>query len=419
MDADTGRRRLPRPRLRGATWREALSRKQSRLVAEFLRRNSSSKQADARGETASRDPNIEVGIQANLSHDLLYQIFMLLPAESLFRLQFVCKQWFGLINSSIFVSSHAQKSETVLISQQMAFWPRGCVGMPKAYFHFLSLDGLRSSFVESSVDDLGSVRASYDGLILGFNSRRKRLLLMNPVTGKYVGLPLGVSCHHLCESFGIAFCSEAKTYKVVHLFREVLGGVGCEILSVETRKWRRIEEPLELVRTRQNPVSVGGSLHWLGARRTRDCFISLDVCDEKFVTKQLPVKRAWGDRLVEIAGGLGFVSRVEVNALEVWILSDLGGECWIKKCRIDLRVDFVQYCVPVCSRRDGKEMVLECVKGRLCVYDFGREEMRLVSSSSGSSDGGDGEEPWLGKINRLYLPHWNTLVSCGDQSVIT
>ncbi|XP_042035084.1 putative F-box only protein 15 [Salvia splendens] len=242
-----GAGRLPRPRLRGATWREALARKQSRLVAEFLWRNSSSKQADARGETASRDTNKE--------------IFVLLPAESLFRLQFVCKQWFGLINSSIFVSSHAEKSETVLISQQMAFWPRGCAGKPKAYFHFLSLDGLRSSFVESSVDDLVSVRASYDGVILGFNSRRKRLVLMNPITGKYVDLPLGVSCHHLCESFSIAFCSEAKTYKVVHLFREVLGGVGCEILSVETREWRSIEEPLELVRIRQNLVSVGGSLH--------------------------------------------------------------------------------------------------------------------------------------------------------------
>ncbi|KAG6390276.1 hypothetical protein SASPL_148008 [Salvia splendens] len=182
------------------------------------------------GETASRDPNIE-------------------------GCSFVCKQWFGVINSSVFVSSHARKSETVLVSQQMAFWPRGCVGMPKAYFHFLSLDGLRSSFVESSVDDLGSVRASYDGLILGFNSRRKRLVLMNPITGT--------------------------------LRRGNGGDRGA----------------LELVRIRQNPVSVGGSLHWLGARRGRDCFVSLDVCDEKFVTKQLPVKRAWGDRLVEIAGG--------------------------------------------------------------------------------------------------------------------
>ncbi|KAL1533807.1 F-box protein-like protein [Salvia divinorum] len=395
MHADTVHQRLPRPRLRGATWREALARKQSRLVAEFLRRSSSSKQAGAQGETASQGRNIEVQIQANLSHDLLYQIFMLLPAESLFRLQFVCKQWFGLINSSIFVTSHAQKSEMVLIAQQVAFWPRGGVGKPKAYFHFLSLDGLRSSFVESSVDDLGSVRASYDGLVLGLNSRRKRLVLMNPMTGKYVDLPLGVSCHHLCESFGIAFCSESKTYKVVHLFREVLGGVGCEIMSLETRKWRRVEEPLQLVRIRQTPVSVGGSLHWLAARRGHDCFVSLDVFDEKFVTKKLPVKRAWGDRLVEIAGDLGFVSRAEVNALEVWILSELGGECnWIKRCRIDLRADFV-HCIPVCSRRDGKEMVLECVKGRLCVYDFDREEMRLVSSGSSDDDGG--EEPWFGK----------------------
>ena len=131
--------------------------------------------------------NTEVEIQANLSHGLLYQIFMLLPAESVLRLQFVCKQWFGQLNSSIFVASHAQKSDTVLISQQMAFCPKGCVGKkPKAYFHFLSLDGLRSSFVESSMDELCSVRASYNGLIVITNLRRKRLVLTNPMTDRGV-----------------------------------------------------------------------------------------------------------------------------------------------------------------------------------------------------------------------------------------
>ncbi|KAL1533808.1 F-box protein-like protein [Salvia divinorum] len=413
MDADTVRQLLPRWHL-GATWREALSQKQSRLLAEFLGRDSSSKPD---GETAS---NTEVEIEANLSHDLLYQIFMLLPAESLFRLQFVCRQWFGLINSSIFVTSHAQKSETVLVSQQMAFWPRGCVGKPKAYFHLLSLDGLRSSFVGASVDELCSVRASYDGLVLITNLRRKRLVLTNPITGKSVDLPLGVSCNHLYDSFGIAFCSEAKTYKVAHLFPELFGSVGCEILSVGTGKWRRVKGSLQSVRIGQTPLSVGGSLHLLGVGDWRDCVVSLDVRDEKFVAKKLPVKRAWNDTMVEMGGDLGFVSRAEVNALEVWLLSELGGECnWIKRCRIDLRGDLVQ-CVPVCSRRDGSEMVLECEGGRLCVYDFGRDETRLISSGSSSGGGDDEEEePWFAMMNKIYIPHRNTLVSWGDQRMIT
>ena len=189
-------------------------------------------------------------------------------------------------------------------------------------------------------------------------------------------------------SFGIAFCSEAKTYKVVHLFPEPFWSVGCEILSVGTRKWRRVEGSLESVRIGQTMLSVGGSLHLLGVGDWCDYVVSLDVRDEKVVAKNLPVKRVWNDTLVEMGGDLGFVSHAKVDALEVWILSE---ECWIMRCRIDLRGD-LNYCVPVCSRRDGSEMVLECEGGRLCVYDFARDETRLISSGSSGYDDDDNDD---------------------------
>lgn len=390
-----------RRRLRGSpTWREVLSRKQSRLLAKFLRNNSASKQ-----EMASQDSDVEVRIQTTLSHDLLYQIFMLLPADSLFKLQFVCKQWFSLINSPIFVTNHARKSETILISQQLSFLPQVSKGkLPESYFHVLSLDDWCSNFVESSVGDLASVRASYDGLILASGGKRKKLIFMNPVTGKYIELPLGAPSPPLCESFGIAFCSEGETYKVVHLFREALGSIGCEILSIRTRSWRRIEGPSEPLRARQIPVSIGGTLYWLSSKRGRDYFVSMDVFDEKFVSKKLPARRGGSDRLVEIGGNLGFVTRVEVNMLQVWILNDDCGsrESWMKGYSINVDVGFT-HCIPICSRRNGEEMVLECVGNHLYVYNFEREEMKLVNS-------GCDDEPWFGKINRLYFPHCNTLV---------
>lgn len=400
---------LPRRRYRGSpTWREALSRKQSRLLAEFLRKSSALKQ-----ERASGDQDTEVQVQTTLSHDLLYQIFMLLPADSLFRLQFVCKQWFSLINSPSFVTTHARRSETVLISQQLSFLPQGPKGKPKSYFHFFSLDDWGSEFIESRVGDLASVRASYGGLILASGGKRKRLILMNPITGKYIELPSGAPSHPLCESYAIAFCREAKTCKVVHLFRETLGSIGCEIMSICTRSWRRIEGPSELLRIRQIPVSIAGTLYWLSSKRGRDYYVSMDVFDEKFVSKKLPVKRGGNDRLIEIGGNLGFVTHVEVNVLQVWILVDGGGsrESWTKRYSIDVGGGLT-HCVPICSRRNGEEMVLECVGNHLYVYNLEREEMKLVKS-------GCDEEPWFGKINRLYFPHCNTLASCGDQSLIT
>ncbi|KAG6388847.1 hypothetical protein SASPL_150283 [Salvia splendens] len=150
-------------------------------------------------------------------------------------------------------------------------------------------NGLSSSFVEASVDHLDRVRASYDGLIITTNVRRKILKLMNPMTGRYVDLPLGVSCNPQYESFGIAFCSEAKTYKVVHVFPGRFG-VDFEILTVETRKWRRIDWPPPLPLRKEETLtlmSAGGSLHLLGSE---DCFFSLDVRDEKFVARGMGVR---------------------------------------------------------------------------------------------------------------------------------
>ncbi|KAH6765163.1 hypothetical protein C2S51_016412 [Perilla frutescens var. frutescens] len=405
--------RLPRRCYRGSTWREALARKQSRLLAEFLRKNSASKLADDQEEMASQDLDVEVHIQTTLSYDLLYQIFILLPAESLFRLQFVCKQWFSLINSTVFVSTHAQQTETVLISQQLSFWPRGSEGKPKSYFHFLSLDDWGSSFVESSVAGLFNVRASYDGLILASTGRVKRLILINPVTGKHIELPLGAACHPLCESFGIAFCNQSKMYKVVHLFREISGSIGCEILSIRTRNWTRIEGPPELLRIRQIPVSIDGSLYWLSSKRGRDYFVSLNVHDEKFVSKKLPVKRVGSDRLLEIGGNLGFVTHAELSILQVWILISDGEsrECWMRRYSINMNVGFT-HCIPICSRRNGQELVLESIGNQLYLYNFDRDEIKPVNS-------GSDDEPWFGKINRLYIPHQNTLVSCGNHNLIT
>lgn len=412
MDADANANandrlhRLPRRRYRGPTWREALSRKQSRLLAEFLRRSSALKLASSQDEMVSQGLD---HIQSTLSYDLLYQIFMLLPAESLFKLQFVCKQWFSLINNAAFIASHAQQSETVLISQQLSFWPQG---NPRSYFHFLNLDEWGSNFVESSVAELVTIHTSYDGLILANTGNRMNLILMNPATGKHMELPLGAPCHPLCESFGMVFCSQAKTFKVVHLFRETSRSIGCEILSIRTKNWTRVQGPPELLRIRQIPVSIDGSLHWLSSKR-RDYFVSINVQDEKFVSKQLPVRRVGTDRLLEIGGNLGFVAHAELNILQVWISIADGqsGECWMKRHSINLNVGLT-HCIPICSRRNGQEMVLESSGHHLYVYNHDRDEMKLVNS-------GSVDEPWFGRINRLYMPHRNTIVSCGDHSLVT
>ncbi|PIN09299.1 hypothetical protein CDL12_18130 [Handroanthus impetiginosus] len=105
-----------------------------------------------------------------LPHDLLVKIFILLPAETLFMLQFVCKKWFNLIKSSIL------QSETVLICQNMTLLGRE--NNLKSYFHILDPDRGDHNFIESNAVDLVDVITSYDGLVLATVENKKILILM-------------------------------------------------------------------------------------------------------------------------------------------------------------------------------------------------------------------------------------------------
>ncbi|KAI3464378.1 hypothetical protein Pfo_021041 [Paulownia fortunei] len=381
MDANAN---VKRPRLIriskanvSTTWNAGAKRRR-RLLAEFLQEKSARQLANAQEETTSQDLEILVQNQVTLSYDLLFKIFILLPAESLFRLQFVCKKWFGLINSSIFIRCHAQQSETVLICKKLTLSEPGNYAAlrdkPKSYFHFLDLDRGNDNFMESSVVELVDIRASYDGLVLVTLEKNKSLILMNPVTRKHIALPLGTEGSFCVESFGIAFCNEAKTYKVVHLFGEKSGCTGCEVLSICTRKWTRMEDPpYKLVRDiRQIPISVGGSLYWMPTKRGCDYFVSMNLQDEKFVSKNLPVSNAVKDRLLEIGGNLGFVTHAQLDLLHVWILITDGGtsENWINQYSINLNV-YVAFPYPICSSNNGKGMVLE-MKNELYVFNFDR-----------------------------------------------
>ncbi|PIN09297.1 hypothetical protein CDL12_18128 [Handroanthus impetiginosus] len=395
--------------------------KRLRLLAEFLRAKSVRREANGQEETSSQDSEIQVQnhqLIMKLPHDLLFKILILLPAESLFMLQFVCKKWFNLINSSVFIRHHSRQSETVLICQKMTSTaPENNL---KSYFHFLDLDhGNHHSFVESIVVNLADVITSYDGLVLATVKNQSSLMLMNPLTRKYTSLPLGTLTDFCFESYGIAFCNDSSLYKVVHLCCEKEGDSSCEILSIcaSTRKWTRIEGPSsELLRNvrQTNPVSIGGSLYWMSGKHESDYFIiSINVENEKFITKKLPISSRKHSRIMEIGGSLGFVGYGEDHYLmQGWILMKDGKELeenWVNSFNINL--DNVSV-VAICSSRNGEKMVFESPRDCLYVYDFDNDEMKEVHS-------GDYIDPWFERIEKLYIPHRNTLVSWEDHYQVT
>lgn len=242
--------------------------------------------------------------------------------------------------------------------------------------------------MEPSLVGLGSIQASYNGLLLATDENSESLILINPLTRKHVLLPLGTRDDFFVESFGIAFCDKLKTYNIVHLFSYGTGRTGCEILSVRAREWRRVDEPpLELLPySRKTQVTVGGSLYWM-FKQGPDFFLSLNLHDGKFISRDLPVACSSSDRLLDIDRNLGFVSNTDADVMHVWILitDSVTGENWVRKHRIHVWVYSV-FAHPICWR-SGKGLIVEMMSG-VYVYSFKTGGMKLIRS-------GTDDEVWV------------------------
>ncbi|KAB1219422.1 hypothetical protein CJ030_MR3G001095 [Morella rubra] len=198
------------------------------------------------------------------------------------------------------------------VSVETKFLQSACVpvlGQPnmdpnmKSYIKFLEISGEKSEVGEYNVRCLGNIRAR-----------------------KLIALPLGTLYPPHDESYGFALSNITREYKVVRLFRDELGCLGCEILILGTRVWRGVNGP-----------SVGlvgwfaiGALHWVPHIDDSDYIVSMDVDTEKFHTVPLPKSSRTHDGIVEMGGFLSFVTHAELNQIEVWILKGIG-ESWTKQ----------------------------------------------------------------------------------------
>jgi hypothetical protein len=274
------------------------------------------------------------------------------------------------------------------ISIEAKFLQTECVpvfGLPtmdptlKSYIQYLEIDGGRSKVVEYNASCLGNIRATCNGLILLDNKLKKGgLIVMNPVTRKLIALPLGTLYPPHNESYGFASSNVTDDYKVVHLFRDELGFLSCEILILGTRLWREVNGP-----------SFG---------LFSDFRVSMYVEKEKFHTIPLPKSSRTHDRIVETGDFLSFVTHEEANQIDIWILKGLG-ESWTKQHSITMGC--IMDMVPLLSLRIKGDMIFKRDEdGSFYAYDFQLQVMRKVEMEKG-----------FVPLSSSLLPHVNSLVS--------
>ncbi|KAK6937839.1 F-box domain [Dillenia turbinata] len=342
-------------------------------------------------------------------HDaLMFKIFLLLPAKPLLKLSSVCKAWHKIIKSSDFIETHLRGSKTMLIflnsstqRRHNCFTFEGKLGELEPftlfpgptlpYHNYMCLvdiqDG-RGKICDLNIICDGNILASCNGLVLlkrKLKNGQQCLFVINPMTRKIISIPLGTICSRSGgDSYGFMFCPSLGKYKVVHLFRDTMSYIGCEILTLGAGSWKEVDGPSSslLRRFKDYAVPAIGALHWLPATPGSEYIVSMGIEDEKFHKKTLPNASGVNDGLVEMGEFLCFVN-VGVYQIDLWTLKDLHMEDWVKQHTIILA--FSKCLIPVSSLQNGKELVFKKRGGNsIYVYDCQLEIVQKVVMETGS-----------------------------------
>uniref|UniRef100_A0A803M508 F-box domain-containing protein n=1 Tax=Chenopodium quinoa TaxID=63459 RepID=A0A803M508_CHEQI len=336
---------------------------------------------------------LQTCLTPSLPNDLIFQIFLKLPIKSILRFTCVCKAWYKLIHCAEFVSAynaHAQNTPVILrriygersntfhaeaqlnLSINFSLFPCSLGSRRRSKFiYFLEIENEKGKLLDLYMSCYGSVVSSCNGLIL-ITSKHEvlgryrdssldqplvdskenpgQLIVMNPMTRKLIGFPLGTLPFKLHdESYGLVFSHSKGVYKVVHLFKDKSGCIACEILSLQTRSWKAVDGPVGVLFRNfgQAPIPTVGALHWLLGSFGYDYIISMKADDENFFITDLPKTMDKYDRLVAMGGSLSFVNGLDKDHIEVWILKGLEGTKWVKQHTIlidaSLGLDYVVY----------------------------------------------------------------------------
>ncbi|XP_057793583.1 F-box protein CPR1-like [Salvia miltiorrhiza] len=375
-----------------------------------------------------QEPKSSPIVVPHLPIDCIFHIIAWLPLESLLASRFVSKAWYGIVNAPDFINAHLQRSSIGLIyltpdvksARKVDFSVDGKVlGLdsvsvlhwhlfnPRTRFQikYLEMGDGKSTIKEYNVTCTGHIKATCHGLIVLENTaKRKGLIVMNPVTREVKTEPLGTICSFQSESYGLAFCEETSRYKLVHLFKDALQYIGCEIMCIGGGTWRIVEGPPHGLMSWLGypPVSAIGALHWIPHLDQNEHIVSMVVKDEEFVKTPLPKRGGIHDRVIEMDGSLGFVRYRSPIVMEVWILRSLGGGGWAKQQSVML--DWARPMVALFCVRAGGELVFK-YGDHLYAYDRRVQLMRKIEATN----------EWHSSP-ACYLPHVNTLKSWTNPS---
>ncbi|XP_075477690.1 F-box/kelch-repeat protein At3g06240-like [Primulina tabacum] len=300
---------------------------------------------------------------ADLPEDLLIQILLKLPVESLVRFRCVSKHWCNLIRSPEFINmhlDHEKRDETILIKRfhkgaAETSLPLHANELLDPFLQNLEIPGL--DFVV--VDNI--MQSSCNGLIC-ISPDHKNYYVFNPALHELKQIPArpfdpSVASKPFIGKVGFGFDPTTNHYKVVSLAKfeddKINIPLRCfqpRIYNLSTDSWREIDDEIpSLIDGPYSQVLFNGCCHWVANLQSHMSILSFDFSTEVFGVMELPdpillENIEESTSLSVLNQRFSLIQQAEDNrhdqCTDIWVMEEYGvKESWAKYYSIEVAIE--------------------------------------------------------------------------------
>ncbi|XP_059660424.1 F-box protein CPR1-like [Cornus florida] len=343
-----------------------------------------------------------------LPQETLVDIFTRLPIKTLLQIRCVCKTWYALINSPIFITAHINRTIANTTTPLLLLRYHSRYGRVEEHYSVhcddetfderLTLDCAKDCYrIVGSCN--GLICLSDDLFAMSVAEFTNVIILWNPAIQKSVRLPMPrfTDDSHGLLRFVLAFGFDSRTndYKVVRIVHlhnsfDFVVPPEVDVYELSTGVWRSsgsAAPPYYANVGHWSHVFVNGASHWVafeclgvyGFKQNRNLILSFDMGSEVFKEMILPDSVANGRKLnlsIALFGESLSVFHYDdgywstSKSCCIWVMKEYGVEgSWTKLFTVDLGG-----INKVLGFRKTGEVLVEKSDGELVSYDPNSEE---------------------------------------------
>lgn len=322
--------------------------------------------------------------------DILAEIFVRLPVESLVRFTSVCKTWFSLIKSPYFITKHLNHSKRntehlLLTAFRIEFRQRyllGCSGDKFGNGFFELKSPFRRPFGRKKM--VGSCNG-----LLCMADDSPCILVWNPLIMKSVTLPLPSIPHTFLRNRVFGFGAHPTTHEYM-LVSIAYGNLDeeqgrfpskVELYTQGTGSWRCITSvghPHHVPNCHSFQTFVNGAIHWIAFERTavdgfRSLIMLFNTGSQAFSVMMMPTALVnhnsarlsitlYGESLALLCRG-----KLGEGSCCLWVMKEYGvAESWAKLYNFNLP----EVLKIIGFRKNGEVLLSTIDNGQLLCYNY-------------------------------------------------